>query len=109
MIQNIEHIILTLQLVNSNGNTNFLLTLGYDFVEISKFISLLRKKKYIEFKSGHLKLTESGRLYLNDLNKELNRKGLDKNISPLIQYKTDKMDKFEVYFPINLYIKVGRE
>lgn len=60
MIENKEHTILALQLINSNGDTSFLLSLGYDYSEIAKFIGFLRRKKYVDFKSGTLSLTEEG-------------------------------------------------
>ncbi len=100
MIENKEHIILVLQLINSNGNTSFLEALGYDFAQIAKFLGILRKKKYVDFIKGGLKLTSLGKQYLDELNTELNRKGVSRYISPLLQYKIEKSNKFEIYLPI---------
>lgn len=100
MIENKEHTILILQLINSNGNTNFLEKLGYSFDEIAKFISNLRKEKFVDFNKESLQLTTLGKQHLYKLNKDLNRKGLSMFISPLMQYRIKKSDKFDVYLPI---------
>lgn len=100
MIDNKEHIILTLQLIGSNGNTSFLENLGYDYAQIAKFISSLRKKKYVDFVKDGLVLTPLGKEYLFDLNNELNRKGVSSLISPLLHCKIEKIDKFDVYLPL---------
>lgn len=108
MIENKEHIILALQLINSNGETSFLVNLGYTYSEIAKTIGYLRRKKYIDFKSGKLFLTQDGVSLLLTLNAELNRKGISKFISPLLQYQTEKLDIFDVYFPMKK-IEIERE
>jgi hypothetical protein len=100
MIENKEHIVLVLQLINSKGNTSFLETLGYEFSEIAKYLGFLRKKKYLDFVKGGLQLTTLGKQYLDDLNKELNRKGVSKYISPLMQHRIERSDKFEIYLPV---------
>ena len=38
--------------------------------------------------------------YLHELNNELNRKDISSFVSPLLQYKIEKINKFDIYLPI---------
>lgn len=59
----------------------------------------LKDKGYIKNKGDQYVITNLGRKFLNQENKKMNKKGIDKNIAILSQYIIEKVDKDTVFIP----------
>lgn len=95
-----EDILLFLNIVKCDYNEycNFALRyfnnsyLGYLCID-------LKNKGYIKVKDNKYAITNLGKQFLNQENKKMNRKGIDKNIGILNQYFIEKMDEDTVFIP----------
>lgn len=93
------NIILLLQLIYAGGDVNSLLQRGLQFSQIAALITQAEEKKYILEKENELKLTDLG---LIEMRKELPSNKIRKDggwISPLDEYRVEKLDVYEVYLP----------
>lgn len=88
-----------LHLIKRNGNVYNLVNEGYDFAQITRTLRGLKNDNYVEYFYHDIYLTQKGEDKIHSLNKELNRRGSDRWISPLDTYKIDKMDKYDIYLP----------
>lgn len=96
-----EFVILLLQIIKFNGNTNYLVLQGYSYSQIISMLEKLTIKGFVNQDNGKLKLTIKGNKYLYNLNKKLKRKGLYRYISPQLNYKIKKMKTTEIYVPLS--------
>lgn len=101
-----SHIILLLQLIYAGADVDALLERGLEFSQIAEMISSLIEEEFIEETNSELKVTKLGLERITKGIKKLNIKG--GWISPLDQYRIEKLDKEDVYLPwFNTYHEIA--
>lgn len=98
--KNKEYILYLLQLIRSNGSIYNVLNLEYSHKKLTNTLFQLQKDGYIEFSDNKLSLTNKGNTHFEKLNKELEKKGLYKYLTPRIDKRIKKMDKEEIFVPL---------
>lgn len=96
-----EFVILLLQIIKFNGNTNYLVLQGYSYLEIINSLEKLTIKGYVTQNENRMILTQKGNDYLYQLNKKMGRKGLYRYMSPQLNYKIKQMKTTEIYVPLS--------
>lgn len=97
----IEFVILLLQIIKFNGNTNYLVLQGHSYLEIINSLEKLTIKGYVIQNEDRMELTKKGDEYLYLLNKKMRRKGLYRYMSPQLNYKIKQMKTTEIYVPLS--------
>ena len=89
-----EKILLLLQIIRINGNTEYLLRSEFTLSSISDTIEELARQEIIRVTDKGVNLTAQGETYFHKLNRKLGRRGLYKyfnieSVSKDIQYPVD--------------------
>lgn len=101
-----EYLALLLQIIKVNGSVETIVKLGYNYSKIAESLNYLRQKVYIILDGDIIKLTAKGYKMLKLVNKKLGRRGISKWVSPKLDEKIPKMNKFDIYLP-SKKIKLG--
>lgn len=95
-----EFLILLLLIIKTNGKIDSLLKKGLQYSQIVEYLNYAIDNKYaIIDDSGHMHITDEGLGKLKSLNNKYKRYHQDSWISPLDQYRLEKMNKFDIYLP----------
>lgn len=89
-----EKILLLLQIIRINGNTEYLLRSEFTLSSISETIEELARQEIVRVTEKGINLTSQGEIYFHKLNRKLGRRGLYKyfnidSVSKDIQYPID--------------------
>ena len=99
-ITKVEVTILILQIIKHNGNINYLECKGFSYAEIITLLRKLITEGYVESFIKRLKLTEKGENHIVSLNKKLKRSGLYKFVSPQLNKRINRIGIDEIYVPL---------
>ncbi|GEC88146.1 hypothetical protein [Brevibacillus brevis] len=97
--------ILILQLVKNNGSVDRLLNLGLEYSQIARCLSFIKEEGFAEGTESGLVLSEKGKAKLKELNKKFDRSKSAEWISPLDEFKLDKVGIYEIYLPSKSVVK----
>lgn len=101
MACNSEDILLLLLSIKHNGDPSFVkkyITFG----TVGYLCSEAIKQGYIIENRKELELTDKGLLFIDEMNKQLNKKGVDKEIASLPNAYITKISIDDVYLPENI-------
>lgn len=94
-----ENLILLLQIIKTNGKVDSLLKKGLEYSQIAVYLRFAIDNKYANINNGMLSITDEGVDKLASLNASYGRFKQNSWISPLEEYKIEKMNKFDIYLP----------
>lgn len=94
-----EHLVLLLQLIENKGSVDSLLKLDLQYSQIADMIAFLLEDKLITLDEEGMRITSDGSSKFAELNEKLGRKKIESWISPQLEYKMEKKDKFDIYLP----------
>lgn len=93
------HLNLLLQLIHASGEINSLLQRGLHFSQIAELISFAEENGLILEKEDRLELTEQGLETMRMASDSKKIRGDGGWISPMDEYRIERMDIDEVYLP----------
>ena len=94
-----KYLLLLLQIIKGNGDISSLLSAGYDYFQVSQLINHAKSEGYVRSKKGIMELSESGVVFVDDLNKKMERYNAESWISPAYSEQIDKITEDEIYIP----------
>lgn len=94
-----EYLIVLLQIIKANGRIDSLLKKGLEYSQIVVYLQCAIDSKYAKIDNGILSITDEGLNKLASLNIRYNRYRQNSWISPLEQYRIEKLNKFDIYLP----------
>lgn len=95
-----EEKLLLLQLIKNNGKIENLTKQGYEYSQIAKMMGEFIERDFIAFSPDKMELTSEGENELELLNAILNKKKIDKFISPQKEYIIEnKKNIYDIYLP----------
>lgn len=107
-IPDIEYKLALLQYIHSRGDVrSFLKASGNDIARLCTTVDLLVAGGYVVKEGKQLLLSDKGRVYLDDLNKQLQRKGLYASLLPDYSVRREKLKITDTYIPQYMYKRGG--
>jgi len=91
--------VLLLKIIKGKGDISLLAKEGYEYSQILEFIKDLIKDGYFVKHGKELLITNKGLEEINALNKELDRKNIEKWIEPEQRSKISQIDKNDIFLP----------
>ena len=94
-----ERLLVLLQIIRVNGNTEYLLRKGYTLSDLSAAIEDLHDTGMVVIHQGGIILARKGEAYFHALNKKMGRRGLYKYFNVCSVYKRLQIALDAVYVP----------
>lgn len=100
------YILKILHIINYQLSVSSLLELGLEYSQVAELLSEVIQGGLVEdLEENGLKLTQSGLVVLEDLNKKHYPSNTQSWILPSEEYRIPKIDKFDIYLPKKGYVE----